>query len=68
MADKKKVDISKMNYTELISLLYLNPDIEIKAGTLFIILREFHKNLEKMYGLKPKPDILVPDKTIKAVK
>jgi hypothetical protein len=51
---KKIVDITKMNYTELVSLLHLNPELEIKAGTLFIILREFHKHLEKQYILVPK--------------
>ena len=64
MTDKKKVDISKMSYVELISLLQLNPDLEIKAGTLFIMFREFHKHIEENYILKKKTKILVPDKTI----
>lgn len=54
MVKEKKVDITKMNYNELINLLVNNQGIEIKAGTLFIILREFHKHLEENYILKPK--------------
>lgn len=50
--EKTKVDITKLSYPELVNLLHKNQEIEIKAGTLFIILREFHKHMEKMYGLK----------------
>ncbi len=56
---KKEIDISKLSYMELVQLLHKNPELEIKAGTLFIILREFHKHLEKQYILFPKLRYLI---------
>lgn len=64
----KKVDniaISKMNYQELVNLLLNNQDIEIKAGMLFLVLREFHKHMEKQYILELRKQIITPDKSIK---
>jgi len=65
---KKKIEINKMDYTELINLLVNNQGEEIKAGMLFIVLREFHKHLVKVYDLKEKPNILIPDNSIKDLK
>lgn len=65
MAKKeKKVNISKMNYIQLIYLLTTNQEVNINGGVLFVVLREFERHLTENYILKSKVKLLTPDKSI----